>query len=60
MLEMKIKKKGYFSIENIDDPCVELVVVNSKEYCEEFKSQSVNKKHKGLKKGTSGMELQKG
>ena len=52
------KKLGYFSIKNIDDPCVVTVAVNPKEYFEEFESQSVNKKCKGLRKGVSGMELE--
>ena len=52
------KKLGYFSIENIDDPCVVTVAVNPKEYFEEFESQSVNKKHKRLGKGASGMEFE--
>ena len=52
------KKLGYFSIENIDDPCVVTVAVNPKEYFEEFESQSVNKKRKGLGKGASGMEFE--
>ena len=34
------------------------VEVNPKEYFEEFESQSVNKKHKGLKKRASGMEFE--
>ena len=32
------KKLSYFSIENIDDPCVITVVVNPKEYFEKFES----------------------
>ena len=49
---------GYFSIENIDDLYVVTVAVNPKEYFEEFEGQSVNKKHKGLRKGASGMEFE--
>ena len=52
------KKLGYFPIENIDNLCVVIVAVNRKEYFEEFKSQSVNKKHKGLRKGANGMEFE--
>ena len=51
------KRLGYFSIENICQPCVVTVAVNPKDYFEEFESQSVNKKHKGLRKGVSGMEF---
>ena len=52
------RKIGHFFIENIDDPCVVTVEVSPKEYFEEFESQSVNKKHKGLKKRASGMEFE--
>ena len=48
---------GYFSVGNIDDPCMVTVAVNSKEYFENFKSKSVNEKHKILMKGLPGMEL---
>ena len=34
------------------------VAVNPKEYFEKFESQSVNKKHKGLRKGASRMEFE--
>ena len=41
-MNINLKKKlGYFSIENIDDPCVVTIAVNPKEYFEEFESQSV-------------------
>ena len=33
------KKLGYFSIENIDDPCMVTVALNPKEYFEGFKSE---------------------
>ena len=52
------KKLGYFSIENIDDPCLVTVAVNPKEYFEDFESQSVNKKLEGLRKGASRMEFE--
>ena len=52
------KKLGYFSIENIDDPCLVTVAVNPKKYFEDFESQSVNKKLKVLRKGASRMEFE--
>ena len=52
------KKLGYFSIENIDDPCMVTVALNPKEYFEGFKSENINKKHKGLKKGVPSMEFE--
>ena len=51
------KNLGYFSIENIDDHCVAPIAVNPKEYHEIFKSEKVNKKHKGLRKGAQGMDF---
>ena len=53
------KKLGYFSIKNIDDPCIMTVAVNSKEYFETFKSENVNKTHRGLRKSAVGMEFEK-
>ena len=34
------------------------VAVNPKEYVETFKSEYMNKKHKGLRKGAPGMEFE--
>ena len=48
---------GLYEVENIDDPCYVTLAVNPKEYFEYFKSESVNKKHKGIKKGSIGMEF---
>ena len=56
--KMSLYRKSYFSVENIDDPCVVTVAVNPKEYFEEFESQAVNKKHKGLRKDAPGMEFE--
>ena len=50
------KKLRYFLIENIDNPWIVTVVVNPKEYFEEFESQVVNKKHKRLRKGAAGIK----
>ena len=52
------KKLGYFSIENIDDPYLVIVAVKPKEYFEQFESDNVKKKHKGLRKSASGMEFE--
>ena len=49
------KQMGLFEIENIDNPNVCTIAVNPKEYFEKFKNKDVNKKHKGVKKGTHGM-----
>ena len=50
------KVLGLYEVEHIDDPCYMTLVVNPKEYFEYFKSELINKKHKGIKKGSNGME----
>ena len=45
-----------YEVEHIDGPCYVTLAVNQKEYFEYFKSESINKKHKGIKKGSIGME----
>ena len=51
----KRKKLGHYGIENISDPCLLTLAVNPKEYLELVKSRYVNKKHKGIKKESSGL-----
>ena len=43
--------------EHIDNPCYVTLAVNPKEYFEFFEDYSTNKKHKGIKKGSRGMEF---
>ena len=50
------KVLGLYEVEHIDDPCYVALAANPKEYFEYFTSESVNKKHKGIKKGSIGME----
>ena len=45
-------------IQNIDDSCMVTVAVNPKEYFQEFESQPINEKHKGLRKAAAGMEFE--
>ena len=52
------KVLGLYEVESIDDPCLVTLAVNRKEYFEYFKSENVNKKHKGIKKGSAGMEYE--
>ena len=47
-----------YEVESIDDPSYVTLAVNPKEYFEYFKSQNMNKKHKGIKKGAPGMNYQ--
>ena len=45
------KVLGLYEVESINDPCLVTLATNPKEYLEDFKSESNNKKHKGIKKG---------
>ena len=56
--EQKIKKRGYYEIEHIDNPCILTLTVNPKEYLELFEDKNSNKKHKGVKKGSSWIGLE--
>ena len=47
---------GLYEVENINDPCLVTLVVNPKEYFEYFESENINKKPKGIKKGSAGMD----
>ena len=49
------KQMGLYEIENINNQNVCTIAVNPKEYFEKFKNKDINKKHKGVKKGTRGM-----
>ena len=49
---------GYFEIESIDNPCFLTIACNPKEYYELFENSHVNKKHKGIKKGSPGMNFE--
>ena len=51
------KQVGLFEIENIDKPNIITIALNPKEYYERFYDHSDNKKHKGLKKSTPGMDF---
>ena len=51
------KKLGYYEIKSIDNPCYVTLAVNPKEYFEIFKNKKTNKKHKGIKKVSHGMEF---
>ena len=51
------KKLGLFETEHIDDPCEIKIAVNPKEYIKKFSSDEINKKLKGLRKGTDDMDI---
>ena len=51
------KRVGFFEIENVRKPNVITIALNPKEYYERFIDHSDNKKHKGIKKSTPGMDF---
>ena len=51
------KRVGFFEIENVRKPNVITIGLNPKEYYERFIDHSDNKKHKGIKKSTPGMDF---
>ena len=51
------KKVGLFETESIGVPNIITISINPKEYLEEFEDLTINKKHKGIKKGTPGMDF---
>ena len=51
------KEVGLFEAENVNKANVITIAINPKEYLEEFEDLSINKKHKGIKKGTPGMDF---
>ena len=55
----KKKEMGLFEIENIDNSNICTIAVNPKEYFEKFKNRDINKKHKGVRKNTKGMDFER-
>ena len=49
---------GLFETENIDNPNICIIAVNPKEYFENFKNRSINKKHKGVRRDSPGMNFE--
>ena len=52
------KKVGLYEVESIDNANLITIAVNPKEYIEIFKNKDLNKKHKGIKKNTRGMNFE--
>ena len=52
------KKMDLYKIDNIANANICTIAVNSKEYFEKLKSRSINKKHKGVKQDTPGMNFE--
>ena len=58
MHDLKTKKvMGLYEVESLDNPNVCTIAVNPKEYFENFKNNSINKKHKGVRRDTPGMDF---
>ena len=53
------KVMGLYEIENIDNQNICTIAVNPKEYFEKFKDRKINKKHKGVRKDTQGMNFER-
>ena len=49
---------GLFEIENIDNQNICTIAINPKEYFEKFKNRNKNKKHKGVRRDTPGMNFE--
>ena len=55
----KLKKQvGLYEAESIDKANIITIAVNPKEYFEVFRNKAINKKHKGVKKSTPGMNFE--
>ena len=55
--KMLKKQVGLFEIENINKANIIMIALNPKEYYEKFEDHSDNKKYKGIKKSTAGMDF---
>ena len=49
---------GLYDIENIDNAKICTIAVNPKEYSEKFKNRAFDKKHKGVRRDTPGMNFE--
>ena len=52
------KVMGLYEIENIDNPNIWTIAINPKEYFEKSKTRQINKKHKGVRRDTPGMNFE--
>ena len=49
---------GLYEIQNIDNPNICTIAINPKEYFEKFKNRKINKKHKGVRRDTPGINFE--
>ena len=55
----KLKKQvGLYEAESIDNANIITIAVSPKEYFEVFRNKAINRKHKGVKKSTPGMNFE--
>ena len=52
------KQMGLYEIENINNKNICTIAINWKEYFEKFKNRSINKKHKGIRHDSPGMNFE--
>ena len=52
------KQVGLYEVESIDNANLVTIAINPKEYFEVLKNKAINKKHKGVKKSTRGMDFE--
>ena len=52
------KVMGLYEIEKIDNPNICTIAINPKEYFEKFKNRKINKKHKGVRRDTPGINFE--
>ena len=52
------KVMSLYEIENINNQNICTITINPKEYFEKFKDRKINKKHKGVRKDTHGMNFE--
>ena len=50
---------GLYEIESINNENICTIAVNPKEYFETFKNKKINKKHKGVRTDTQGMDFER-
>ena len=52
------KVMGLYEIKKIDNPNICTIAINPKEYFEKFKIRKVNKRHKGVRRDTPGINFE--
>ena len=53
------KEMGLYETESINNENICTIAVNPKEYFETFKNRKINKKHKGVRRDTPGMDFER-